>query len=373
MPRKSVLEWIQSRAWMDALKAKVGPKLKKVAFGPSPPNVFVGEYGYPDVRAGPLVALDEGILDAPQDLYGLNYAGLLHHRAHLARGYAVKNVKRVAEEAFWIAASDKAVDVEATFHQAPKFSLSFSSHHQPVGPTGELEKLTIADNPHVPKKIDTLLEEKRKVSEALPELMKGFDYHYIQKIMSAGILGKERKLVPTKWSITATDDLLGKEMLKKVRTLAPLDEIQIFTNNYLYNHFEILLLPGSWEFEQFESFETSPDISHEYEPFWGRTAYAKSEGGGYYAGRFGVIDALHKMGRQAAAVIFREVSPDYALPVGVWEVRHNVIGAFESKPFKTDDIAEAVAELKRRLKKPWKDYAGKSRILGQKKLTDEYE
>lgn len=370
MPRDSVYAWVQGRSWMDELKKKVEPKLKRVSFGPSPPNVFVGEYGYPDVRAGPLLALDEGILDSPQDLYGLNYAGLLHHRSHLAHGYTVSNVKRVQEEAYWIAASEKSVDVEATFQRPPRFSLAFSQYHQPVGPTGKLEKLHVAENPRVPKRIDTLIDEKLKVSEALPDLLERFDYHYLQKILSAGILGQERKLVPTKWSITATDDLLGKQMLKDVRDFPSINEYRLYSNDYLYNHFEILLLPGAWEFEQFESFENKTHIAQEYEPFWGRTKYAQSEGGGYYAGRFGVIDALYRMKRQARAIVFREVSPEYILPVGVWEVRHNVLDAFTKKPFKTSDPQEAVAELKKRLEQPWPEYLKKSRILSQRKLSE---
>jgi len=370
MQGQSVYEWIRGRTWMAELEKLVQPKLSPVAFGPSPPHVFVGEYGYPTVRAGPLVALDEGILDAPSDLYGLTYPELLRQRALLARGFSIRHVKRASDEAFLIAASQKSVDVEVEFFRTPTFGLSFSAHTAPVGPAGALKRFRTTENAVIPKKIDTLVEEKRKVADALPELMERFDYHYIQKLLSAGILGHERKLVPTKWSITATDDMMAKKLLETVRQHPPINEYRIYSNNYLYNHFEILLMPGAWEFEQFESFETGSSIEHEYEPFWGRTKYAESEGGGYYAGRYGVVEALHRLKKQARCVVFREVAPEYQVPMGVWQVRHNVMNAFATPPFKTNDFNDAVNDLKRRLKQPWHKYVEKSQILSQKKLFE---
>ncbi|MBI5225848.1 hypothetical protein HY994_01245 [Candidatus Micrarchaeota archaeon] len=369
MKGQSVYEWIRGRTWMAELETAVRPKLKAITFGPSPPNVFVGEYGYPSVRAGPMLALEDNVLDAPADLYGLAYPELLRQRAFLARGFTVRNVSRAADEALWIAASEKQVDVEAEFFQAPRFDLSFSTHVQPLGPSGQLKRFRATDNPVVPKKIDALMDEKLKVSEALPELMGRFDYHYIQKLLSAGILGEKPKLVPTKWSITATDDMLAKQMLQDVRNNAEVGEYRIYSNNYLYNHFEVLLMPGAWEFEQFESFEGSINLEHEYEPNWGRTKYAATEGGGYYAGRYGVVEALYRLKKQARCVVFREVAPEYQVPVGVWEVRENVRHSFEMQPFKTTDFKDAITELKKRLKRPWREYTEKSRILGQKTLT----
>ena len=48
---------------------------------------------------------------------------------------------------------------------------------------------------------------------------KGINFTAVQKAFSVGAFGKakNRKLVPTRWSITATDDMLGKEALKSVR------------------------------------------------------------------------------------------------------------------------------------------------------------
>ncbi len=370
--RKSVFEWVKSRKWLDKPQRKIGESV----FGPTPPNVFVGEYNYPNVFAGPLVSLEEKPIDSPVDLYGLNYDAIIQSRISLVRGMERRNVKAPFEKAFEIATSINQPDIETTFKKPIEFSLTFSSLHQPSGPSGEIKKFEIAGNPVIPAKIDEIVAEKLKVREALPELMEEFDYHYIQKILTAGVLGEERKLVPTKWGITATDRMVADEFLKEVKQNSHIVQPTIYSNNYLFNHFEILLLPGAWEFEQFESWEPDndqqqgTDISHEYEPYWGRSDYAKTEGGGYYAGRHGVAEALNILRKQARCVIFREVNENYTIPVGVFEVRENVRNAFRKQPTKCTTLNEALEILKTRLKQPMHKYLKQSRILTQKTLGE---
>ena len=44
----------------------------------------------------------------------------------------------------------------------------------------------------------------------------GIEISKIQKCFSIGMLGKKRKLVPTKWSITATDDIISKSIVEEI-------------------------------------------------------------------------------------------------------------------------------------------------------------
>jgi hypothetical protein len=204
----------------------------------------------------------------------------------------------------------------------------------------------------------------------------GFDFYYLQKLLSAGILGKEKKLVPTKWGITATDKMLADFFLDDVRRFPELNEFRVYSSEFLYNRFDILLVPGKWEFEQFEAW-SSPEaasawgnLAFEYEPFGGRSNYAESEGGGYYAGRFGVVEALRKLKRQARVVVFREIGEGYTVPLGVWQVRQNVRNAFEQEPRKFGSLREALEFLKTRLRTPLSNYLKKSIVLNQKKIFE---
>ncbi len=348
----------------------------ETVFGPSPPNVFIGREGYPNVFVGPLVSVDETInpamADSPDKWTSLSYEEIISFRASVARGmkkHAVKRTSRVLEEMQLGVLSQKPVDMEVKFKKKPQFHLSFSSYTAPMGPTGAMETMRLTENPTIPKKVDELAQEKIKVREIIPEMVKGgFDYYYLQKLLSAGVFGEKKKLVPTRWSITGMDKILADHHLESVKQSQHINEVLVFSNSHFDNHYEILLLPGGWEFEQFEAWGSS--VAHEWEGYEGRSDYAESEGGGYYAGRFSCAEGLWKMKKQARVTVFREISEEYKVPLGVWQVREGVAKAFEKPPLKFLSLKEALEHLQTKLKVPMKKYLEKSMILKQKTLAE---
>jgi hypothetical protein len=242
-----------------------------------------------------------------------------------------------------------------------------------------MEKFQLAGNPKIPGKVDSIAEERIPVSQSVPELLSaGFEVYYLQKLLSAGVLGADRRLVPTKWGITATDDIVAKHLLETVRLNPSINEILLYSSQAFGNHFEILLLPGAWEFEQFEAWNantpwaqvTDGGVVAEYEPYWGRSKYAELEGGGYYAGRLAVAEFLYSTRKSARAIIFREISSDYVVPLGVAQVRENARKALTNQVTKPQTLAEALQILRSRLTRPLGAYLKQSRILGQSRLTD---
>ena len=366
-------------------------KLKREVFGESPPNVFVGHYGYPQVMAGPLVAategVDTGLVDSPRKWYGRGYQEIIEFRSNLIRGKRLQNVKQASSREFEqlqeTVLSVKGIDLEVTFKKEPTFGLQFSLVSQPMGPSADMEKMRIAGNPVIPKKIDSVIEENLKAKDAIGELLNhNYDLYYLQKLLSAGILGKNesKKMVPTRWAITAADTMIANEHISKLKDMKELQEIRIYSNEYMDNRFEILLLPGKWEFEQFEAWKKSSNWNHtgeewqttaEYEPFEGRSDYAETEAGGYYAGRLAVAEALAtRLHKQARAVVFREIYDGYSLPLGVWLVRESARQAFGNPPTKCSTLDEAMQVLGMRLRNPFQNYATKSAVLQQRRLLD---
>jgi hypothetical protein len=108
----------------------------------------------------------------------------------------------------------------------------------------------------------------------------------------------------------------------------------------------------------------------EFEKHSGRTKYAYNEGGGYYAGRFAVAEALARVKRQARALVIREIYDSYVVPVGVWEVRENVRKAMEKKPTKHRSLKEALTDINSRLTIPVQRYVRSSQIMSQRRITD---
>jgi hypothetical protein len=357
-----------------------GFRLGRDVAGDSPPNMFVGWHGYPRVFAGPLISISPATVDNPAQLYGMDFDGIIASREGLVRGTKTASVRDPFSlgELRDAAMSVKTVGMEAHFAREPSLHVNFSDVMQPVGPSGEMDSLRLTTNPCVPSKVDELAEEKVKARAAVSELLAGgFEYYYLQKLLSAGILGAEKKLVPTRWAITATDRMVGDEHLAKVKECPAVSDYLVYSNEYLYNHYEILLLPGPWEFEQFEAWWQgslwSPDesaVAHEYEPYGGRSDYADEEGGGYYAGRLAVAEGLARLGKQARAIVFREIYEGYRLPVGVWQVRESVRKAFEKPARSFQSLNEALADVSTRLKRPFAQYLARSVVLKQRKLYD---
>lgn len=369
------------------IQAPVREKLSERIFGPSP-SVFVGWKEYPDVFVGPLTSLDSenaSLLDDPSRWYGAGFDDIILMRSLLVRSKRQENIwsrNDFIEETQELALSVRPVDTEVLFKRKPSYSLSFSPVSQPMGPSGVLEDLRIVDNPKIPRKVDSVVSDEMRVVDAVWSLYgSGYDVYYLTRVISSGALGlkENKKLVPTRWSITAIDDMLSKRQIQRIRQYPSTNNYLTYTNTYLENHFEILLLPGNWEYEQFEAWAPNtlwtmaynePAIVQEYEPYGGRTTYAINEGGGYYAGRIAVTEALDKMRRQARVIVFREIYESYVVPVGVWEVRENVRKAFQNPPKKHSTLKEALDDIKTRLMIPLEKYVRKSEILKQKKITE---
>ena len=355
-------------------------RLRREVVGESVPNVFVGWNGYPRVNVGPSVSLEGASTDASQ-WYGKPLDEIVSSAAVMARGYQKQSVKkRLSRDLLEAAMSTKPLDVAITFEHVPRNEVRFFDVSQPSGPSAQARNIEVQGNACIPGAVDEAIEEGWTARDALTALLeKGFEYYYLQKLLTAGALGKheDRRLVPTRWGITATDTMLANEHLNKIRESQTIDCYQVYSNEYLFNRFEIILLPGNWEYEQFEAWskgsfwsENQSSIAYEYEPFQGRKDYAQSEGGGYYAARFAVAEALAQRNVQARVIVVREIYDGYRVPVGVWQVRENVRAAFRNKPNEFYSLSKALADAATRLKNPWRAYASKSTILKQKKLSE---
>ena len=54
--------------------------------------------------------------------------------------------------------------------------------------------------------------------------------------------------------------------------------------------------------------------------------------GAYFAAKLAVSEYLLKNKIQAGVLIFREIRPEYAIPVGVWQVREGIREAMKQQP-----------------------------------------
>jgi len=205
----------------------------------------------------------------------------------------------------------------------------------------------------------------------------------IQRAFSVGAFGveKQRRLVPTRWSITAVDSIVSNELMDKVKTFPLIGEYRLYESSYLSNQFEVLMMPDVWSYEAIEAWYPgtvwNPSGKNivmygDWEGYEGRTTYANI-GGCYYAARLAVCELLAKERRQAAVVVLREARPGYIMPVGVWQVRENVRNAVRQNPLRFKTLEEALQRIASQFHIPVQQWIDKSRLITdarmQRKLT----
>ncbi len=378
-------------------------------FGASPPGFFVGRYNYPNVAIGPLVPFKEfetnlniddyHILDAPELWYGKRMNDVILYRSSLVRNNFKINinigkkkakstpplkVKRLLETSQELSMAARPVDTETKLEKM-SLRMMMDNHALPVGPSGITEKIRITENVRVHPKVDYCVSDTDlKAQEAVS------DYLYfngrvplstIQRVFSAGLLGEKnnRKLVPTRWTITAVDDMISKRLIKEIKKFPEINDYRIFEATYLDNHFKILLFPGKFIYEMNEVWAPNslwnvsltennrrlkPQIMTDFEFYRGRKNYASNITGAYYAARKAICEYLYNIKRQARILIFREVSSGYVVPLGVWVIRETVKNAMEENiPIIFDNFDSALNKMVEGLMVELKHWKKSSKLI----------
>ncbi|MEI7983868.1 MAG: OmpH family outer membrane protein, partial [Bacteroidota bacterium] len=217
--------------------------------GSSPPSVFVGSHAYPKVYAGPIISVYHGdtrIMDAPESWIpsGITQEEIIRYRLSLVRGKQRVDADDIdnpfVEKLQEIALSSSSVESEVTF-ETPPAGMMFSNESLPHGPSARMEQFEIEKGRWDRDLEKVYYDTDLAASGAVVGLHRqGVPFSSIQKAFSVGTMGagRKRKLVPTRWSITACDTLLGDHLLSRVRQNSPIDCYRIHEFDSLNNHYE---------------------------------------------------------------------------------------------------------------------------------------
>lgn len=362
------------------------PKTKTHFSGSSPPEIFVGRYNYPNLNTGILTPNNYGDTSnysMPEHWYEkqLNINEILNLRGKLIYGRFKSKVKDARKSSRFlklmqeISMADRKVDTEIFLKKPPRYGFEVTRQTAIFGNPAPLKNARLEENPHIHKKVEYIVSDTNaKAVIGIQELYKSnIPTSNIIKILSAGLLGTKtrRKLVPTRWSITATDDTLSKFLLNKIRYYPELSEIKIFHGYYVGNHYEFLLLPDKFSFEVIEAYFSGSiwnptkqiSISQDYEGFSGRKSYAGNVTGAYYTARLALCEHLEKIKRQCSCLVMREERPEYNAPLGVGILRELSRDIFTKKPETFSTIQEALQSSQKRLKLPIQTFTNNSWLL----------
>ncbi len=347
---------------------RVKNSLEKTEFTSDAVAPFVGRYGYPNINVGilapPEQKEDAWLYDAPKHWSSENFGipQIVDFRSSLLNSRYNINVKKrikLLELSQDIALSSKPVDIDIQLQEKPRFRINLDLHMAPTGPNAKLKKASITENPSIHTKVYKVFGDiDLKTNDAVNYLYENnFDENFLSKLLSVGTLGlkKDRKLVPTKWSITATDDIIGKRLINEIKDLNEISSYYSFFGNYLGNYYLILMFPEIWSYELFETYvppnwNFSNRLRHttDYESYSGRKEYAFGTVGGYYTVRLGILEKLKEIKRQASVLALRFITDEYTMPLGVWVTREAARKSLCSNPIEFSS-KELMLEYARKL------------------------
>ncbi len=324
-------------------------------FQGSSPAPFIGRFGYPNVNIGllsPQISGDTSHYDAPKlwsrqnlpigTIASLRY-GLVNSRTHwnVKETFKPSRFRDICQE---VGMAAKPVELEVNLKERPQLQLKPEKEIMPFGPQAEMQKAQITANVKVDSRVEkTVRDTDLKAADAILSLYKkGFEENMLTKLLSVGNLGigKNRKLTPTRWSITATDDTLGKQLIQEVKDL-PLGEYQAYFGGGWGNYYLLLFFPEIWSYELFETYidykinpwsKAGNFYSTDYEAYEGRKEYPEETAGGYMACRLPVLEKMKELKRQHSCLALRFISSEYNVPLGVWVCRESTRKSLTEKP-----------------------------------------
>jgi hypothetical protein len=350
--------------------------------GSSPPSIFVGSYGYPKVGVGPMLPPIHGdttLLDSPERWLGKTLEDIVNFRLSLVRGIekiSIQNTQgRFIENLHEVAMSSHSIDTDLQFHKSTLPVTTIDGESAPFGPVGDIKSAKFFGT-RSDKSIERVYyDHDLKAQDAVLTLYnKGIDISKIQKCFSIGMLGKKRKLVPTKWSITATDDIISKSLVSEILEFDLIDSCRVFSHDHLGNMFSVILFPHRWLFEMQEAWHDENKVGFGFDSEDARGIdHPPAIAGAYFAAKLGVAEYLVQKKLQAAVLVLREIRPEYAVPVGVWQIREAMRAAMKKEPYIAENFVDGVNFASKRMsvgKSEWLSRGMLLEMLKQKSISE---
>jgi hypothetical protein len=375
--------------WIKFLKENSAKLSSETLSGATPPSVFIGRYGYPNVKVGPMIPPFHGdttVLDKPEMWLGKNLEDIVNFRLSLVRGVSDISVYatsgRFIESLQELAMASQSAESEALFSKRPITDIEQEKElgeSAPFGPTAPLKSFKTASLSVDKRLEDAYYDRDLHAAGAIVDLYReGVEVSRIHRALSVGMLGsnKKRKLVPTRWSITATDDIISVSLVNSLVSYPQIDQFEVYKYSHLGNHYSVILIPDDiWSFEMKEVWidnNGNIGMGMDFEDARGLDHYP-SIAGAYFAARLGIAEHLSKRRKKAAALALREIHPDYVMPVGVWQIREGIREALKTKKseFETFDKALTFASISLSTsKKEWIRGSKIFKLKEQRRITD---
>ena len=232
--------------WFRSLSSNM-PKIDKLDESFAPPSFFVGHFNYPNTSAGPLLTTNRiasDLIDNSEKWNTKSQDDIVKMRLSMIRTKTSINIKKPLESSIIQRSHEmllglKPIDVEVELTKAIIPRVTLDEKVSPLGPVASINKLQINENQTPETPIEkAYYDTDLKAGEAVQILGKEhLPIDTITRVFSAGMLGveKNRKLVPTRWSITAVDDIISKNQIDIIKKYPTIYEYRVFTSYFFGN------------------------------------------------------------------------------------------------------------------------------------------
>ncbi|MEM0146271.1 MAG: hypothetical protein QXW72_00545 [Conexivisphaerales archaeon] len=292
---------------------------------------------------GPSITSEPGLFADPTKWLNFSAADLLRLRlssvtslkqVHPEHSVLDSDVRKLRE----VALSQKHVDIEVNMTKSREkiFRDQFTGT---ISVKGTLERVLNYSGTEFSRPIEKAFSDNNlRAAEAVKYLFESdVNIYKIQQLLSVGSLGINRKLVATRWSITAVDSMLSSNMLRKIIRYGIISNYMVGKSCIMGNRFAVILEPENYSFEMLESWapyngneNVIQVLARDNEGYFGRTDYANEVEGAYYAARFSVAQFLQRIMKQASVIVLMEVDRGWIPSLGVWRVREGIRAALDN-------------------------------------------
>ncbi|MEM1895711.1 MAG: hypothetical protein QXR54_00790 [Nanopusillaceae archaeon] len=334
-------------------------QLKEDLYGFTPPSNLITEKKYPVVSLGILFSELEDIEFYDNPLFWasneISIEKIIQYRSSLvnAKRDVPVNLPRkndkLYERIVEASLSVRAVNLEVKLKKIleAKFIPKISSYY---GFVGKLDNIKIIDNPKIPNKVENVIRDI-KAENAIYYLYKsGFSDYYLSRLFSLGLFGLKtnKKIVPSKWSITAVQSIIEKKILKEhYDKLKKINEYFLFNYKFYGNCFYGILMPGNGKVELIEAILPGSAYSVNNQLIIGRD----EESGGYFSLKLSFAEYMRDTKIIGNLIVFRIITEEYKIPLGVWVVREGTKKMFMNKIGSFDNFREALSFLNSKIQK----------------------
>lgn len=282
--------------------------------------------------------------------------------------------EKINEELSNIYKSKKPINIASEFEKELRFDkVALSGDFGILGSKNSLINIKATENTKTSEKIEKYTSSDIKAKEAIISLYESnANESQITNLLSLGNFGIQinKKMVPTKWAISAFDQTIEKYLFEKIKNYKQIEKYEIYNFRDKGNDFVIVLFPNIFSGEVVESFPGA--IERDFINFENKLdKESPATAGGYYATKLGIYEHLRENKKFSAFISLRVIS-EYELPLGVVFVRETVRLAMKNKKNSFNSQNELETYLRFNYPKHFEIYKN-SKVLKEikrKRITD---